>query len=101
MQDAVRYTLTTLHSLLDPWWRRYLETGPDGLYDLTRANHHIALRVPPELERTILTIRRRLQAHAAPANRCSLIGAGTIRAELNRLGVRPGDDPGSVGTGTQ
>jgi putative transposase len=71
------------------WWRRYLEAGPDGLYDLTRANHHIALRLPPELERTILTIRRRLQAHAAPAIRYSLIGAGTIRAELKRLGVRP------------
>jgi transposase InsO family protein len=71
------------------WWRRYLEDGPDGLYDLTRANHHITLRLPPELERTILTIRRRLQAHATPATRYSLIGAGTIRAELQRLGVRP------------
>ena len=71
------------------WWRRYLEAGPEGLYDLTRANHHIALRLPPELERTILTIRRRLQAHATPATRYGLIGAGTIRAELKRLGVRP------------
>ena len=32
------------------WWRRYLEAGPDGLYDLTRANHHVANRIPPELE---------------------------------------------------
>jgi putative transposase len=71
------------------WWRRYLEAGPDGLYDLTRANHHITLRLPPELERTILTIRRRLQAHATPATRYNLIGAATIRAELQRLGVRP------------
>jgi transposase InsO family protein len=71
------------------WWRRYLEAGPDGLYDLTRANHHITLRLPPELERTILSIRRRLQAHATPATRYSLIGAATIRAELQRLGVRP------------
>ena len=76
------------------WWRRYLEIGPEGLYDLTRANHHVAQRIPPELERAILSIRRRLQAHAAPATRYSLIGAGTIRAELNRLGVRPSDDPG-------
>src|SRR4051794_6503867 len=75
------------------WWRRYLESGTEGLYDLTRANHR-AQRIPPELERTILSIRRRLQAHAAPATRYSLIGAGTIRAELNRLGVRPSDDPG-------
>ena len=71
------------------WWHRYLEAGPEGLYDLTRANHHIALRISPELERTILSIRRRLQAHASPATRYSLIGACAILAELKSLGVRP------------
>ena len=71
------------------WWRRYLETGPDGLYDLTRANHHVARHIPPELERAILSIRRRLQAHATPATRYSLIGATAIRAELKALGIRP------------
>jgi transposase InsO family protein len=71
------------------WGRRYLETGPDGLYDLTRANHQVAQRIPPELERTILSIRRRLQAHASPATRYSLIGAPAIRAELKALGTRP------------
>ena len=45
------------------WWRRYLEDGPEGLYDLSRANHHVAQRIPPELERAILSVRRRLQAH--------------------------------------
>jgi transposase-like protein len=48
------------------WWRRYLESGAEGLYDLTHATHHVAQRIPPELERTILSIRRRLQAHAWP-----------------------------------
>jgi hypothetical protein len=71
------------------WWRRYLESGAEGLYDLTRANHQVAQRIPPELERTILSIRRRLQAHASPATRYSLIGATAIRAELKALGVRP------------
>ena len=71
------------------WWRRYLEAGPDGLYDLTRANHHVAQHISPELERTILSIRRRLQAHASPATRYSLIGATAILAELKTLGVRP------------
>src|SRR5262249_35560153 len=33
------------------WWGRYLEAGPEGLYDLTRANHHAAQRIPPESER--------------------------------------------------
>jgi len=71
------------------WWGRYLEAGPDGLYDLTRANHHVAQHISPELERAILSIRRRLQAHATPATRYSLIGAPIILAELKALGIRP------------
>jgi Integrase core domain/Homeodomain-like domain len=71
------------------WWGRYLEAGPGGLYDLTRANHHVAQRIPPELERTILSIRRRLQAHAEPATRYCLTGATAILAELKALRVRP------------
>src|SRR5208283_4185103 len=71
------------------WWHRYLESGAEVLYDLTRANHQIAQRIPPELERTILSIRRRLQAHAAPATRYSLMGAHAILAELKALDVRP------------
>jgi transposase InsO family protein len=71
------------------WWRRYLGTGPEGLYDLTRAHHHLAQRIPPELERSILSIRRRLQAHATPATRYSLVGASAIHAELKALGIRP------------
>jgi putative transposase len=71
------------------WWHRYLESGAEGLYDLTRANHYVTQRISPELERTILSIRRRLQAHTSPATRYSLIGASSILAELKGLGVRP------------
>jgi putative transposase len=71
------------------WWGRYLQDGPEGLYDLTRANHHVAQRIAPELERTILSIRRRLQAHASPATRYRLTGAAAILAELKALGTRP------------
>lgn len=70
------------------WWRRYLEDGPEGLYDLTRARH-VAPRISPELERAILSIRRRLQAHATPATRYCLVGAPAILAELKALGTRP------------
>jgi len=69
-------------------WRRYLEFGAEGLSDLTRANHR-AQRIPPELERTILSIRRRLQAHASPGTRYSLIGTGAILAELKALDIHP------------
>ncbi len=78
------------------WWRRYLKAGPEGLYDLTHATHHIAQRIPPELERAILSIRRRLQAHASPATRYSLIGAAAILAELKALDVRPLPNPRTV-----
>jgi putative transposase len=71
------------------WWRRYLEAGPEGLYDLTRANHHVTQRIPPELERAILSVRRRLQGHASPATRYSLVGTTAILAELKALGIRP------------
>jgi putative transposase len=70
------------------WWRRYLETGPEGFYDLTRARH-VARRIDPALERAILSIRRRLQAHATPATRYSLIGAPAILAELKALDFHP------------
>ena len=60
------------------WWRRYLAFGADGLFDLTRANHHVAARIPPELERTILSIRRRLEGHAGPGARYRLVGAKQV-----------------------
>ena len=78
------------------WWRRYLESGVEGLYDLTHATHHIAQRIAPELERTILSIRRRLQAHASPATRYSLIGASAILAELKALDSRPLPNPRTI-----
>ena len=71
------------------WWGRYLQAGPEGLYDLSRAHAHVAQRIPPEVERAILSIRRRLQAHATPATRYCLTGAAAILAELKALGVRP------------
>src|SRR2546421_326777 len=78
------------------WWRRYLESGAEGLYDLTHATHHVAQRIAPELERAILSIRRRLQAHATPATRYRLIGASAILAELKALGIRPLPNPRTI-----
>jgi putative transposase len=89
---SVKQTCSTLNrgeTWFHKWWHRYLEAGPEGLYDLTRASHHGARRIPPELERTILSVRRRLQAHASSATRYSLIGAAAIRAELKALNIRP------------
>jgi len=71
------------------WWRRYLALGAHGLFDLTRANRHVAARIPPELERTILSIRRRLEGRVGPGARYRLVGANAILAELKALGLRP------------
>jgi transposase InsO family protein len=70
------------------WWRRYQAMGIAGLYDLTSARHQPP-RIEPDLERTILSIRRRLESQQHPQTRYSLIGASTILAELKALNVRP------------
>lgn len=71
------------------WWQRYLTSGPEGLYDLTRANHQVVNRTPPHIERAILSVRRRLAARATPDTRYTLLGAATIRQELEALGLSP------------
>jgi hypothetical protein len=65
-----------------------VQAEPEGLSDRTRARHQDP-EPPPELERAILSIRRRLQAHVAPATGYCLIGATAIRAEVKALGVCP------------
>ena len=89
-------TLGRCEAWFHKWWRRYLEAGPEGLYDLTRANHQVTQRIPPELERAILSVRRRLQAHASPATRYSLVGTTAILAELKALNIRPVPSPRTI-----
>jgi transposase InsO family protein len=63
--------------------------GPDGLFDLSRAPQAVVDRIPPQIERTIVSIRRRLEAHATSDTRYQRIGALTIQAELKALQVTP------------
>jgi transposase InsO family protein len=70
------------------WWRRYQAMGVAGLFDLTRARSQPP-RIPPDLEHTIVGIRRRLEAEYSPRTRYSLIGASAILAELKALHVQP------------
>jgi transposase InsO family protein len=80
---------------LHKWWHRSLEFGANGLYDLTRARQ-VVQRIPAERERTILPLRRGLQAHATPATRYRLIGATAILAEVQALGIRPLPNPRTI-----
>src|SRR6266849_1915230 len=71
------------------WWQRYLTYGPEGLYDISRANHRVVNRTPPHIERAVIGVRRRLAARATPKTRYSLVGATAIRVELKALGYTP------------
>ncbi len=71
------------------WGERYLELGTEGLYDLTRATHQVVNRTPHHIERAVLSIRRRLAAHATPQTRYAFVGAATIQTELKDLGYTP------------
>jgi transposase InsO family protein len=71
------------------WWHRYVATGTDGLYDLTRAHSQLVNRTPAHIERAVLGIRRRLAARATPLTRYALIGAPSIQTELKELGYTP------------
>jgi transposase InsO family protein len=77
------------------WWQRYRAKGPDGLFELTRSNHH-PRRLAPDLERTILSVRKRIESQTHPGTRYSLIGAQSILAELEALHIRPLPSPRTI-----
>jgi transposase InsO family protein len=87
--ESICSTLKRSKPWFHKWWQRYLAMGPEGLYDLTRANHQVARQTPPHIERAVLTVRRRLEARATPQTRYGQIGAAAIRKELRTLGLRP------------
>lgn len=87
--EDICQTLSRTPPWFHKWWRRYLESGPAGLYDLTRANRQVANRTPPHIEKAVVSIRKRLAKRATSETRYGLIGATQIRAELEKLGYAP------------
>jgi putative transposase len=85
--EVICQTLERSREWFHTWWRRYQALGAAGLYDVTRARQSTAL-ISPELERTILTIRKRLESSYHPQTRYALIGASAIQAELKALQIR-------------
>jgi putative transposase len=85
----IRRALGRSEAWFPKWWRRYLDCGAEGLDDLTRAHRNVASRIPPELERAILSIRRQLEAQPGPGARYRLMGARAILAELQARHVQP------------
>jgi transposase InsO family protein len=88
IEDICR-TLKRSKPWFHKWWKRYLALGPEGLYDLTRANQRVVNRTPPHIERAVIGIRRRLAARATPQTCYSKVGGAQIRAELEALGYSP------------
>lgn len=82
-------TLNRTPQWFHKWWRRYMDAGPNGLYDLTRSNRQVANRTPPHIEKAVISIRKRLSKRATRETRYGLVGATQIRSELEKLGYSP------------
>ena len=87
--EVVCQRLDRSRAWFSKWWSRYVAQGPEGLYDLSRAPRTVVDQIPPHVERMIVSVRRRLEAHATPETRYQRIGAPTIQAELQALQVTP------------
>jgi len=87
--EAICHRLKRSTVWFHKWWRRYVAEGPEGLYDLSRSPRSVVDRIPPRVERIIVSVRRRLEAHATPQTRYQKIGAPTIQTELKALHVTP------------
>jgi transposase InsO family protein len=87
--EAICHRLKHCPAWFHKWWRRYVAEGPDGLYDHSRAPRTMAERISPQVERLIVSARRRLEAHATAETRYQRIGAPTVHAELKALQVTP------------
>ena len=86
--EAICGTLGRSREWFHGWWRRYQALGAAGLFDLTRARHQPP-HISPDLERTILNIRERLESPLHPHTRYGLIGSSAIQAELKDLHIQP------------
>ena len=93
--EEICQTLKRSREWFHTWWRRYLALGAVGLYDLTSARHQPP-HISPDLERTILNIRERLESPLHAHTRYGLIGAGAIQAELQDLHIRPLPSPRTI-----
>ena len=90
--ESIELICQTLHHSerwFHKWWRRYLEAGVEGMYDLTHTCQSIVNRIPAHIERAILSVRKRLAARATPQTRYALLGAPAIARELEQLGFAP------------
>jgi putative transposase len=73
----------------DKWWQEYQRSPLTDFADHARAPHTSPHQTPRSVEEAIITIRSVLEAAATPETKYGLIGAASIRSELERLHIQP------------
>jgi len=83
-------------SWFDKWWTRYQGDLHTDFADQSRAPHTSPHQTPPAVVRTVVSVRKTLEAGRSEATRYGLIGADTIQERLIRLKVRPVPSPRTI-----
>jgi len=76
-------------SWFDKWWAEYRRDPHTDFADHSRAPHTSPHQIVPAIERAIVTVRRTLEVAKTPDTQYGLIGAPSVRRQLERLGIEP------------
>lgn len=88
-RGAICHDLSRSTSWFDKWWAEYHRNPRTDFADRPPAPHTSPQSTPPAVVQAVLAIRQTLEAGPTPQTRYGLVGHRAIRAELERLGVRP------------
>jgi len=73
----------------DKWWAEYCRDPHTDFADRARAPHSRPSKTPRPVEEAIVSVRETLEAANTPETKYGLIGASSVRGQLERLGIRP------------
>jgi len=73
----------------DKWWAEYRRHPHTDFADHSRAPQTLPHKTPEPVEQAIVSVRETLEAADTPDTKYGLIGAPTIRGQLERLGIEP------------
>jgi len=76
-------------SWFDKWWAEYRGDPYTDFADHSRAPHLSPHQIPAHVEQAVVSVRETLEAAQTPDTKYGLIGAPTVRGQLERLGIEP------------
>lgn len=76
-------------SWFDKWWAEYRGDPYTDFADHSRAPRHSPHQIPAHVEQAVVSVRETLEAAQTPDTKYGLIGAPTVRGQLERLGIEP------------